>query len=393
MLCRRASSTISGIVQLTRGYLPLKHSDVGESRKLPFNRLGVITAQTNNASVEDIVRNITATSYLMMAGCILFVIQCLVFGYLPIALMLLFAAVAFFPTIWLAKRHAASAGYVCLGLSAAVIFFNAGVVFTGNNGISLMFVVLVPMSFIVLPNQPRYQHLIVAVSASLLCLISELHLLNAGYLPIPTEYQFISYLIVLSAIVVTLYWSVTIFNQSIEAHQARLTRLGQRDELTGLANRRSFISHAETVAKAPTHAWILMLDLDHFKSVNDTYGHGVGDKALLMVANAVRINLTENAFLARLGGEEFAIVLSDCNQSTALEFAEQIRHLVALEAVDPTDHPTLRCTTSIGIAPLNDNVSASLKFADEALYRAKEQGRNRTVVHSSAVLNSNEDHL
>jgi len=167
--------------------------------------------------------------------------------------------------------------------------------------------------------------------------------------------------------------------------ESQLQKLASTDPLTGLANRRVFLEKLEQetakVARLPHYsAVLLMLDLDFFKRVNDGYGHAAGDAVLKAFAEVVRNTSRVIDVPARLGGEEFAILLSGADKNDALAMAERLREQVA-ETVVEHNAGQVRITVSIGAAALSANDSngeAVLHRADTALYEAKDRGRNRT---------------
>lgn len=159
----------------------------------------------------------------------------------------------------------------------------------------------------------------------------------------------------------------------------RLDHIAATDELTGLGNRRRFVNQLEQcIMKADEIAVCLVLfDIDHFKAVNDTHGHGVGDDVLRRVAGAVIGSVRAHDLVGRVGGEEFAVLCSANDEQTAVIVAERIRRQIeALVFDEPAD---MRVTASFGVAQLQPGASVadSLHDADEALYRAKRSGRNR----------------
>ena len=170
---------------------------------------------------------------------------------------------------------------------------------------------------------------------------------------------------------------------------ARVREQAHTDELTSLANRRAFLGvGAAAIDQAKRYARplsLLMLDIDHFKKINDTYGHAAGDAALRATAAALRKAARAADTPGRLGGEEFAVLLPETNAAEALVVAERIRHDV--KAIEVThEGATVRFTTSIGIAECTagiEGIDALLHEADEALYEAKEGGRDRVVVAGS----------
>jgi diguanylate cyclase len=163
-----------------------------------------------------------------------------------------------------------------------------------------------------------------------------------------------------------------------------LCELSSRDPLTGLANRRQFelalASEIDRVARAGEAALVLMIDIDHFKKVNDTYGHGAGDLVLKTVAQALQECIRPMDTLARFGGEEFVMILPNCPPSFGQTVAERVRMKVASQPLLIAPGQRVNVTVSIGgaFAPQWVRSSAALwvERADKQLYRAKSQGRN-----------------
>lgn len=170
---------------------------------------------------------------------------------------------------------------------------------------------------------------------------------------------------------------------SLEAHyHNELIDLAICDSLTGFYNRRHFRSVLdEEVSKGrDIPVCFLMLDLDHFKVFNDEHGHMVGDHVLSAFAQVIRENSPPGTPIGRLGGEEFGIVLSGMKLDAARELAEKLRKAVAARPIIVHDL-SLPVTVSIGVAQLQPAMdsSALLTVADEQLYRAKQEGRNRVA--------------
>ncbi|BCS90088.1 diguanylate cyclase [Pseudodesulfovibrio sediminis] len=163
--------------------------------------------------------------------------------------------------------------------------------------------------------------------------------------------------------------------------EGKLERMATRDQLTGAFNRHAFFLRAkEEIIRAQrfNHPMtVLMFDLDHFKAVNDTHGHAVGDEVLRVFAMRCRADLRQSDIFARLGGEEFAALLIETDESRGVEIAERIRAIAADKPI-ATESGELTITTSIGITALQDEdtVTTMLKRADKALYQAKTSGRN-----------------
>ncbi len=164
-----------------------------------------------------------------------------------------------------------------------------------------------------------------------------------------------------------------------------LADLSNRDPLTGLSNRRNFEMVLEReidrVARAGEPALLLVLDIDHFKRVNDTHGHATGDEVIKAVALAVQQAVRPMDTVARIGGEEFGVVLPNCPTSFGPTVAERIRSLVEATKVPINMTETIRVTVSLGGAFAPQWVRSSpllwVERADRQLYRAKAEGRNR----------------
>ncbi|RVU84346.1 GGDEF domain-containing protein [Leucothrix sargassi] len=166
-----------------------------------------------------------------------------------------------------------------------------------------------------------------------------------------------------------------------EAQQEAIKK-AYTDEMTGLGNRRAYFEKGtdavESAKKYKEPIAAVLLDIDHFKKVNDEYGHAVGDEVICHVANIMLGRIRESDIQGRIGGEEFALVLPDTNAEGAASVAEEIR-LAIQNSVIMTGELKVRVTASFGVSQLEketDDIHAILKRADDALYRAKKAGRN-----------------
>jgi two-component system, cell cycle response regulator len=173
--------------------------------------------------------------------------------------------------------------------------------------------------------------------------------------------------------------------EELDEQSRRLESLIFGDELTGLPNRRFVLTQLSAlVSGAKRHERplsVLMVDIDHFKQVNDTYGHAAGDAVLAAVAGTLRDRLREEDWVGRLGGEEFAALLPDEDLEGAAVVAESLRHAIEHMGVRLEDEgEILRVTVSVGYATLEagEDADAVLRRADDALYAAKADGRNLT---------------
>lgn len=164
-----------------------------------------------------------------------------------------------------------------------------------------------------------------------------------------------------------------------------LQNQAHRDPLTSLYNRRYFEEEVNRrISANPNEIFsIFMIDADHFKRVNDTYGHKIGDKVLIELASTAEKALRDQDIVARFGGEEFVVYLSDTRAEEALVVADRLRSAVSNITVLSDDGEKIHFTVSIGISSslVSQDINALIKMSDDALYQAKEGGRNRCVIY------------
>ena len=172
----------------------------------------------------------------------------------------------------------------------------------------------------------------------------------------------------------------------LERVNQQLAELSQTDSLTGVANRghweHCLQDEFARVRRYQATASVILLDIDHFKDVNDSYGHQVGDEVLRQVTAVMEAQLRDTDIVGRYGGEEFAILLPNTDAQDAFLLAERLRHAIAERTFDCGTHQ-LKQTISLGIAELahsQDDYIKSIEAADVALYQAKDRGRNRAVL-------------
>lgn len=162
--------------------------------------------------------------------------------------------------------------------------------------------------------------------------------------------------------------------------QQRLLRQSETDQLTGLYNRRFFFEHCQSLRAGDAPCGLIMLDIDHFKQINDRYGHQQGDRALQRFSGCIDALLRADDLFVRSGGEEFLILLPRVDEAGLLQMAERIRAAVEALPADP-----VAITVSLGTTLVlpEEEINQALARADEWLYRAKRAGRNR-VAHCPA---------
>ena len=166
--------------------------------------------------------------------------------------------------------------------------------------------------------------------------------------------------------------------------QSHIEHAAGEDALTGALNRRSLSKHAarelEESERLGTSLAIVEIDLDHFKSINDTYGHGAGDAVLCAFVDLTKEHLRGRDVIARTGGEEFVLLLPDTNTEDAARIAEKLRHSFEQMRVH-YDGRMIVATASFGVAERQrgESLATMMKRADALLYRAKSEGRNRVA--------------
>ena len=195
----------------------------------------------------------------------------------------------------------------------------------------------------------------------------------------------------LEAFLMTIATAFILLAMSKERTELRHKTAAMIDPLTGLLNRRAFLQDAEAllqqqIARDRPIA-VLLIDLDHFKSINDRFGHAVGDKALQIFAKAARASLRQTDLVGRLGGEEFTVVLADASVDNAYLVADRLRKAFAAAAA-VVDGEALHATASVGVSVIVDprqDLTRLITLADQALYLAKARGRNRVEVAAIEV--------
>lgn len=179
-----------------------------------------------------------------------------------------------------------------------------------------------------------------------------------------------------------------------QSAKEELQKIANTDALTGIANRREFFTDVEKelrrIKRSETELSMLLIDIDHFKNVNDSYGHDVGDAILIQMAELLKTTVRDTDLVARLGGEEFGVLLPETNTQGALYVAERLRAIIAKYPFTMgTDKAPLRVSVSVGVAGANakENRTATdiYKLADTRLYIAKNTGRNQVSVDDVLV--------
>ena len=187
--------------------------------------------------------------------------------------------------------------------------------------------------------------------------------------------------------------SIALWAYRIKRSQLRFMRLARRDSLTGIFNRQHFVNEAERqlryCRKSARDVCLVLIDLDHFKVVNDTHGHAVGDRVLKHAVEACQAHLRSTDVFGRLGGEEFGMLLPECTLDNVLVRVEQMRAAIAAVS-GARDAPGIPISASFGVASAADSdyeLRQLIIDADRALYRAKHEGRNRVSLFGVGMRN------
>ena len=167
--------------------------------------------------------------------------------------------------------------------------------------------------------------------------------------------------------------------QSMVQH---LDFIASYDMLTGILNRRKFFTLSQELFETHDNVCAIMIDIDRFKHINDSFGHHGGDIALKSIAQSIAHNLSNEAIFGRLGGEEFSILLTNVEERSVMELVEKIREAIENSEITLDDATRVHCTISSGIAmkdAMTKTLDMLLQKADNAMYEAKEKGRNRSI--------------
>lgn len=260
------------------------------------------------------------------------------------------------------------------------------ILFNQHSGFYLFFIVVAPMAWLVFDPEERLARNAVTVASAVLYVavffLPPLHLVGQ----VPPAFETLAMFTTPPGVALVLMAGQRVFVRELEEREAVLDRAVRTDTLTGLPNRSAILATAEA-AEAYAHRHgarlaVMMVDLDHFKHINDELGHATGDVALARVAGTMRDHLRVEDTLGRVGGEEFLVLCPGVDGNGAWAAAERLRRAVDQLRIEGTGGEGPHCTVSIGIAELGraERVAATIRRADRALYRAKAEGRNRSVL-------------
>lgn len=178
-----------------------------------------------------------------------------------------------------------------------------------------------------------------------------------------------------------------IAQRELRAMNEKLQRKASFDGLTGLANREHFIKQFDDRRKAAENNVLMIVDADHFKNINDGYGHPIGDKALILLAGVFKRSLRKQDLVGRIGGEEFGILLPDTVEAEGEIIGEMLRHEIENVLFEPQPGDIHRMTVSIGLTGVSprEERAIPMRNADTALFEAKRRGRNQCVLYTPGM--------
>jgi diguanylate cyclase (GGDEF)-like protein len=258
----------------------------------------------------------------------------------------------------------------------------------GISASSLVWLSLIPVAATIMAGREAgiYWGIVSIGSAIGLYAMKEAIGLDLSVIPVTNFDRLVDIVTATLATVAAIWLNETTKSQALEQLEearARLDRLAAIDSLTNTYNRRYFMEHARHEIVRSPQAALLLFDIDHFKEINDEFGHDIGDQVLQGLCKVCKNNLRENDLFARFGGEEFIILLPATNMGKAQQLAERLREIVSKTPV-MTRQGEISITISIGIStftlPNQVSIELLLVQADKAMYLAKKAGRNRVVL-------------
>ncbi|CAM2156410.1 diguanylate cyclase [Pararobbsia alpina] len=276
------------------------------------------------------------------------------------------------------ERDSAQRGWVLLGF-AFLCFYEIGIgVFASVNSLGVAWVLpaFAMMPVVTSPAWMSHRHFALASIVTVVTPFVTFALLHASKID---QYELLTYMFTATITATVIHVFFSRLQHSHFHLERKLREQAHTDDLTGIFVRQRFHELADLAVRRAQHrdepVSALFIDVDRFKSINDEYGHSVGDAALVLVATALQDRLRPVDVFGRLGGDEFAVVLPNCRAHTAMQVAQRLRAAVA-----GLDSPAGQLTISVGVAEMRDSANGLIGLLDDAdvgLLSAKAGGRNR----------------
>lgn len=274
------------------------------------------------------------------------------------------------------------------------VFILSTYIFTPSSGFHFYYLLLPSGVCLLLGEKDKISKLLIMFAGVGLFFICE-NIDNEPLVVLSKEAEYWIFSSTIVVIVFEIYFVMSIFSKAISLHEKELQILATTDALTGMSNRRTFMTVGEEVfaysKRYEQDFSVILMDIDHFKQVNDQHGHLVGDAVLKDIAQALKKLVRESDLLARYGGEEFILLLPNTPKNSAIELAENIRKQVEALVIDCGKNVNISCTLSLGVAEYQPNITSLdiiTNAADEALYKAKAHGRNQVVSSANLLVSS-----
>ena len=266
------------------------------------------------------------------------------------------------------------------------VFILSTQIFTSASGFHFYYLLLPSGVFLLFDEEQKFEKSLLMTLGVILFFICDGYNNTTPLIDLSRAAEKIIFLSTILVVMLEIYLVMFVFSRAITQNEIMLKHIATKDSLTGVNNRRTFIEVGQELLEQARRyekpLSLLMIDIDYFKKINDSYGHVFGDHVLKTVANLLNNNIRVCDTLARFGGEEFVIILPETTGEDAVELAEKLRVLIEHACISYEGEQTINCTVSIGVAQFDaeiENLNELINRADIALYRAKETGRNKAL--------------
>lgn len=265
------------------------------------------------------------------------------------------------------------------------------VIFPKETNFNHFYFVVAPITFFIFDYALKEERILIIITnvIAVLLLVTSEYIDTTPFIPITTElahfFSIISVLLAISSITFVYF----LYARDLAKVYQELKMLANTDSLTNINNRRVLFNEGEILfdlcAKYNRQMTLVIFDIDHFKIINDTYGHPTGDDMLIELTELITSRIRKNDIFARYGGEEFAIILKDTYTESHLDITKKLKSTIDSHTFGMAKDLNLHITISAGVANFSDgfkDFDSMVMAADNALYKAKTTGRNKVVVHT-----------